>query len=113
MSTTPTAVHTVSYRGNAVIERDSAHIPCTDGFHRKRAVGLWTAPSTEQVVLVAPPAEAALLSVAEARELSRKLEELAADAEREHRELARAGKCGLIGPAYPGGGGSPRRVEVA
>jgi hypothetical protein len=37
-------------------------IPCADGFDRKRSIGLWTAATTGRVVLVAPPAEVALLT---------------------------------------------------
>ncbi|TDP94031.1 hypothetical protein EV186_106425 [Labedaea rhizosphaerae] len=77
------------------------HIPCTDGFHRKRSVGVWTAPTTGQLVLVAPPAEAALLSPTEARMLGKSLFELAAVTEQEHLDLVQAGKSGLVTPAQP------------
>jgi hypothetical protein len=64
-----------------------AHVPCTDGFNRQRAVGLWTAPTPGRVVLVAPPAEAALLSPDEARLLASHLVVFAAAVERHHDAL--------------------------
>lgn len=69
-------------------------IPCTDGFRRARSVGLWTAPTSSQLVLVAPPAEAALLTPAQARELGRRLVALATVCEQQHAELERAGQDG-------------------
>ncbi|MGQ0840544.1 MAG: hypothetical protein ACT4N7_18480, partial [Actinokineospora sp.] len=44
-----------------------SRIPCTDGFDRERSVGLWAAPTSGRVVLVAPPAETALFTPAQAR----------------------------------------------
>lgn len=82
-----------------------ANVPCTDGFRRQRSVGVWTAPTTKQVVLVAPPAEAALLSPSEARALGKSLIELAAATERGHLELVQARKADLVTSA--------QRPEVA
>lgn len=65
-------------------------ISCTDGFQRQRSVGLWTAPAAGQVVLVAPPAEAALLTPSQARALRDRLDELATVVEAQHAEWQRA-----------------------
>jgi hypothetical protein len=94
-------------------ERNKGLISCTDGFRRQRSVGVWTAPTAEQVVLVAPPAEAALLSPPRARELGELLIELASVAEREHRDLVQAGKCGWIAPAHSVGSPSSLQKGVA
>lgn len=67
-------------------------IPCTDGMDRRRSVGLWTAPTTGRVVLVAPPAETALLTPDQARALSQRLGELATAVEQQQAELARAAR---------------------
>ncbi|MGX7829289.1 hypothetical protein ACTG9Q_29805 [Actinokineospora sp. 24-640] len=66
-----------------------SHITCTDGFRRVRSIGLWTAPTSGKVVLVAPPAEAALLTPAEARDLRDRLDQLASVVEYQHAELTR------------------------
>jgi hypothetical protein len=60
------------------------HIACTDSFNRERSVGIWTSPTRGRVVLVAPPAETALLTPTQARELGRHLTTLAAEVESEH-----------------------------
>ncbi|WP_436501650.1 hypothetical protein [Actinokineospora sp. HUAS TT18] len=69
-------------------------IVCIDGFRRPRGIGLWTAPTSGHVVLVAPPAEAALLTPEQARVLSDRLEELATVVEHQHVEIGRAVKGG-------------------
>lgn len=69
-----------------------SHVTCTDGFYRARSIGLWTAPTSGCVVLVAPPAEAALLTPAQARDLRDQLNQLASAVEYQHAELARARK---------------------
>lgn len=58
------------------------HIACTDNFNRVRSVGLWISPNG-RVVLVAPPAETALLTPAQVRALRDRLDELATLAERQ------------------------------
>lgn len=65
-------------------------VPCRDGFQRQRHVGLWTAPTSGFVVLVAPAAEAALLTPLEARALRDRLDELATVVEHQHAELTKA-----------------------
>jgi hypothetical protein len=65
-------------------------VPCRDGFARSRHIGLWTAPTSGYVVLVAPPAEAALLTPREARALRDRLDELATVVEHQHAEIAKA-----------------------
>lgn len=77
--------------------RPKTRVPCTDGFNRKRSVGLWTAPSSQRVVLVAPPAEAALLSPAEARELAEHLVLMAASVERHHAALGQLAQRRHVG----------------
>lgn len=69
---------------------NKTRIPCTDGFRRQRSIGVWTAPTNEQLVLVAPPAETALLTPDQARQLGTRLVELAAITEEQHAELVRA-----------------------
>lgn len=72
--------------GNDVV-RSKTRVSCTDGFNRNRSVGLWTAPSSERVVLVAPPAEVALLSPTQARELAEHLVLMAGLVERHYAAL--------------------------
>lgn len=69
-------------------------IACTDAFTRERTVGLWTSPVSGCVVLVAPPAEAALLTPMQARALSNRLAELATVVEHQQVELIYA-SCGV------------------
>lgn len=78
-------------------------VPCTDGFRRQRSVGVWTAPATKQLVLIAPPAEAALLTPAEARALGTSLLALATATEQEHLELVQTGKASLVTSAQQAG----------
>jgi hypothetical protein len=52
-------------------------ITCTDICGRTRSVQLWQRPDDGAVVLVAPPAEVAVLSPTEARELASQLTNLA------------------------------------
>lgn len=73
-------------------DQHKTKLPCTDGFDRLRSLGLWTAPTTGRVVLVAPPAETALLTPAQARALSHRLSELATVVEAQHAELLRVGR---------------------
>ncbi|WP_157368314.1 hypothetical protein [Alloactinosynnema sp. L-07] len=69
-------------------------VPCRDGFRRVRHVGLWTAPTSGFVVLVAAPAEALLLTPKEARVLRDRLDELATAVEHHHSNPA----TGQAGP---------------
>lgn len=55
-------------------DQHKVHIRCSDGFGRERSIGLWVASG--QVVLVAPPAEAALLTIDQARGLRDQLDAL-------------------------------------
>jgi hypothetical protein len=75
----------------------SACIPCTDSFNRVRSVGLWPAPTGGKVVLVAPPAEVALLTPAQARELRDRLDELADEVEAKEFQ----GTAGCLVPDIP------------
>jgi hypothetical protein len=68
----------------------TTRIPCIDGFGRMRSVGVWAAPMRGKVVLVAPPAETALLTPAQARELRDRLDELANEVEADEHRLASA-----------------------
>ncbi|WP_436495567.1 hypothetical protein [Actinokineospora sp. HUAS TT18] len=63
-----------------------------DGFNRERGIGLWTAPTKGHVVMLAPPAEAALLTPADARALRDRLDELATVVEHQHAEIRRVVK---------------------
>ncbi len=60
-------------------------ISCTDPFGRRRAVEVSLTPITGQVLLVAPPAEAAVLNPAQAHALARELHRLARQAEAAYR----------------------------
>lgn len=53
------------------VHTQTIRVPCTDGFDRVRSVGVWTAPMRDRIVLVAPPAETALLTPAQAHQLPR------------------------------------------
>jgi len=59
------------------IRKQENRIPCTDGFDRERGLRLWLTDGKARIVLVAPPAETALLTAQQARVLSRRLEDLA------------------------------------
>ncbi|WP_091371843.1 hypothetical protein [Actinokineospora alba] len=76
----------------ANLDQHKTKLPCTDGFDRLRSVGLWTAPTSGRVVLVAPPAETALLTPAQARALSTRLDELATVVEAQHADLVRVSR---------------------
>jgi hypothetical protein len=52
----------------------TTHVACTDGFRRARS-----ASATGQIVLVAPPAETALLTPSQARQLSERRDALACE----------------------------------
>ena len=64
-------------------------ITCADAFNRERSISLWTAPRSGRIVLVAPPAEVALLTPLEARALRDRLDELAMVVEYQQAELHR------------------------
>lgn len=72
-------------------------VPCTDAFDRARSVGVWAAPLPGKVVLVAPPAETALLTPAQARELRDRLDVVANEVEAEEQRLLN--RQTLYGPA--------------
>lgn len=67
-----------------VPDNHKTRVPCSDGFRRRRGIGLWTTPSSGHVVLVAPPAEVALLTPEQARELRDRLDEFATAVEGHH-----------------------------
>lgn len=69
--TTATGTAATMSRG----QKRQNRIPCTDGFDRERSMGVWLASGKGRVILVAPPAEAALLTAEQARLLSGRLEE--------------------------------------
>ena len=69
----------------------TTRVACTDGFDRVRSVGVWSAPTRGKVVLVAPPAETALLTPEQARQLRDRLDELANEVEAGHLESAPLG----------------------
>jgi hypothetical protein len=70
------------------VELATDHVPCTDAFDRARSVGVWAAPIGGKVVLVAPPAETALLTPAQARELRDRLDLLANEVEAAQHRLS-------------------------
>lgn len=66
------------------------HLACSDGIGRERSIGLWAVPTSGRLVLVAPPAEAALLTPKQARSLRDQLDALATVVENEHAAIIKA-----------------------